>query len=396
MRYISLNNTSLSYFRSKTEISELSGSSTFRVNQGVISKKIKSDTFQVENDSALKNYLQFITTCNSHSLVVDYILKSVTTAISSLTDKKNPTQEEINRVDKMIEMTSQSNLYGAEFVTRLRLMYLEAVQKINRYQKKTPEKKTYYQLNKSKVKSKLFALFNLKISKKYIAFITVTFPEGTTDDSAFVVWNYFLTACRKRYQLTNYLWISERQKNGTIHYHMLTNNRLPTQQSNRALAIIINNQVNAGNMNWGNSSLLKYNGLDIDAIYSSKRHKKTGKLLNPTALRNWILQYVTKYVTKNSEKYSHLSWHCSHSVSQLFTAQIYEFSARQHIINQLPTLPELYEKFSTEFNITYMFKFVPIESLFDRIRIYNDMIMIEFEPQSKIYTNDLNFKSKIL
>lgn len=88
---------------------------------------------------------------------------------------------------------------------------------------------------------------------------------------------------------------------------MLTNNYMPILQINRAMGIIINNKVLSGAMSWGNSSLDRFNGVDVDSIYNSKRHKKTGKNMNPTEIRNWLSKYITKYVTKNSEKFTHLA-----------------------------------------------------------------------------------------
>jgi hypothetical protein len=151
--------------------------------------------------------------------------------------------------------------------------------------------------------------------------------------------------------------------------------------------------VSLGTMSWGLSSFEKYNGLDIDSIYGSKRHKKTGKTLQPSEVRNWIAQYVTKYVSKNNETFNQLAWHCSHSVSQLFTGQIYEFDNRLHVVNQLPTIAEMYEKYKSDFNITYMFKFVPIDSLFDKIRTYNDLISGYYTPNNRAFTKDLTHKS---
>jgi len=78
----------------------------------------------------------------------------------------------------------------------------------------------------------MFALMNLKCSRRFIAFYSVSFPEGTTDDQAFECWNLWLTRLRKTYNLLNYIWVTERQKNGTIHYHMLTNNYMPILQIN--------------------------------------------------------------------------------------------------------------------------------------------------------------------
>lgn len=393
MKYCSLNNTSLSYFTAKSGVSELSGSSAYNVHKGIISKKPKAAAKSIENTTAIQDYLLQIIETNQSDHVMKYALKSLASQLVYVKNNPNCEQKEIQRLDDLLLLSKKYFDLGAKYTIDYEILKHHITQLKSRYQTKPTKQATEYRLNKSKVKQKLFALFNLKHSKKFIAFITVSFPAGTSDNETLTCWNYFLTACRKRYELTNYLWIAERQKNGTIHYHMLTNNRLPVQNANKAMAIIINNRVKAGAMSWGNSSFEKYNGLDIDSVYGSKRHKKSGKTLQPSELRNWITQYVTKYVSKNNEVFNQLAWHCSHSVSQLFTAQIYDFNDRLHVVNQLPTLAHMYEKYKSDFNITYMFKFVPIDSLFDKIRIYNDLISGYYTPNNKAFTKDLTHKS---
>jgi hypothetical protein len=283
----------------------------------------------------------------------------------------------------------------------------DIAQSHSRYQTQRKIKKDDRQINKSKVRGKMYALFNLKASSKFIAFYSVSLPLNCSDDVAFELWNYWLTACRKRYNLTNYIWVTERQKNGTIHFHMLTNNWLPVQMVNRAMAIIIDNAVLRGRLSWGASSLDRYNGVDVDSIYNSKRHKKTGKTLNPVQLRNWITKYITKYVTKNNEKFHHLCWHCSRSLSALFTSTLFKVSDQREV---LPFLPDVYlynnksagydDRFyhyiESDFVKVYIFKFSPPPELFDKIKAFNDIIFEKHVVKHKIEFNSITYKTKSL
>jgi hypothetical protein len=291
--------------------------------------------------------------------------------------------------------------FGLDFPIKRQIVNLNIQQQNSRYTRITPTKRTDRQINKTKVRNKMYALFNLKSSRNFMAFYSVSFPAGTSDDICFKLWNYWLTACRKRFYLTNYVWVSERQKNGTLHYHMITNNWLPIQNINKIMAIQINNQVLAGCMSWGepqvkersvtiNGQTVKeqyktqpcmenYNGVDVDAIYGSKRHQKTGKYINPAQLRQWLSCYITKYVTKNSEKFTHLCWHCSRSVSLLFTSQLIEFEKRLPVTMLLPSDKNMYLNFKSDFNHTCVFKFIPSELLFNKIKYFNDLVNAEFE-----------------
>jgi len=311
MRYISLKNTSLTYFNTKGEISELSGSSKYSVWETEVQLKEVNKKPKIESTSAVTDFLQSIEDTETQHLIIkrmrknfeillDYCIKCAFNDI--------PERTQLDMINEALKLISYEG--EREFIRITKQKSLNQDQK-TQYYRQPREKTTDRKINKTKVKSKMYALFNLKCSRRFMAFYSVSFPIGTTDNQAFICWNYWLTQLRKRYDLTNYIWVTEKQKNGTIHFHMLTNNYMPILQINRIMAIIIHNQVHKGLQSWGESSLDRYNGVDVDSIYNSKRHRKTGKTLNPTELRNWIAKYVTKYVTKNNEKFEHLCWHCS-------------------------------------------------------------------------------------
>lgn len=396
MQYISLSNNSLTYFTSKGRLTELSGSSKYNVFDGEIVSKEKRQTGKIENRSCILDYTQNMIHDNMTEQAFERLIYLYNQQKQLCISHKYTSETENNALEYYEKLLSQFYKFGNEFPFKLSAIRQQIEQTKSRYQTVTRKKNDEKKINKSKVKGKMYALFNLKCSRKFMAFYSVSFPLGTNDDQAFECWNAWLTCLRKRFGLLNYIWVTERQKNGTLHYHMLTNNYMPILQINRAMAIIINNKVIENVMSWGGSSLDRYNGVDVDSIFNSKRHKKTGKILNPAELRNWLTKYITKYVTKNTEKFTHLCWHCSRTVSILFTTTIIDIRESKKVTDFLPRLRNLYMNFKSDFNNTWVFLFVPPDNLFEMIRMYNDWLFVEFEPQNNKIKSNINYKTTTL
>lgn len=393
MRYVSLKNTSLTYFTAKGQLSELSGSSKYNVWGGVIDTKEKRPKNKIENSTALTDFCKSIIDTNTYHEIKKRIEHNFEILLDRCIASNFPDSFDRENLERLNDSIKLLKIQGETNFVDFKHEIHKHKDKQSIYYKQKIIRSTEKRINKTKVKGKMYALFNLKCSRKFMAFYSVSFPIGTTDESAFTCWNYWLTQLRKRFELTNYIWVTERQKNGTLHYHMLTNNYLPILQVNRLMGIIINNQVEKGLMSWGGSSLEKFNGVDVDSIYNSKRHKKTGKIINPAQLRNWITAYVTKYVTKNNEKFTHLCWHCSRSISQLFTSTIELYESAQNITKHLPNDRKKYMHFKSDFNDVWVFLFVPVDFLFEKIRAYNDLIFKDFEPKNSIRKNNITFKT---
>jgi hypothetical protein len=166
------------------------------------------------------------------------------------------------------------------------------------------ERRKVYQVKKKEVRGKANAIFYTRAAKKCLNFVTISFPMNMNDDSIFKVFNVWLTRLRKVYRLDLYLWVSERQKNGTLHYHILIPQWLPIRMVNAYMAIAIDNELRKCPQDGVNYEKLKYNGVDL------KRCEGNLKKLS---------YYLTKYVSKNNETFNRLAWHCSRSVSNLFT-----------------------------------------------------------------------------
>jgi len=396
MQYISLNNSSLTYFTSKGSLTEMSGSSKYNVIDGQIVMKEKSPNGKIENRSAVLDHLQASLTAEMSDKIIMRMIYNYLVWWSKCKSEKFTNEKHLCALERIETILMQSTWGNNDYPIKRAITHQNILEQNSRYTRSKRIMKDKRTINRSKVKGKMFAMFNLKCSRKFIAFYSVSFPINTSDDQAFECLNYWLTKLRKTYNLKNYIWVTERQKNGTLHYHMLTNNYMPILQINRAMAIIINNKVLDGEMSWGNSSIDRFNGVDVDSIYNSKRHRKTGKNMNPAEIRNWLSKYITKYVTKNSEKFTHLCWHCSRTLSMLFTNQLFKIQESRKITDFLPKLRHLYINYKSDHNNTWIFKFVPPENIFERIRMYNDWLFVEFEPEKYIPKNHINYKTTTL
>lgn len=262
------------------------------------------------------------------------------------------------------------------------------------------QKKRTYSVNKKIVSRKLNAFFFSKMANKRFNFYTVSFPVATSDDSAFKLFNAVLTRLRKGYvlseiasvmldkystsksekwlftvrsllksnnfqQLNNYLWVAERQQNGTIHFHIVTSDIINVLVFNHFVAAYIFNSLSSkdNSINLSHLSQSKYNGVDV-----SKRKSGISSITD-------VRKYITKYVTKNKEKFSHYAWHCSRSISALFTSK--EFPVSEMLSKDFPINPNYKSDYYYESEY-YTFIFYPnidYESVFSNlISLNNDII----------------------
>lgn len=174
-----------------------------------------------------------------------------------------------------------------------------------------------YGVNYRKLKDKIYAYAALRKSAVFLAFYSISFPKSIPDSVAYRILNSLLTSLRTSLGLKSYIWVMERQKNGTVHYHLLTNDYMNVREVNRLTAVAIQNAVDKGECGWGRSSLTKYNGVDVKAIC------KKGTERNPIsrkAMVDRVARYISKYVSKDLKCSEHRVWHCSRLVSALFVS----------------------------------------------------------------------------
>lgn len=174
-------------------------------------------------------------------------------------------------------------------------------------------KKRYYTLKKTLVRQRLLTYILCQRGEKKLYFLTITFPPIVTDLKAYKYFNQWLTVLRQKQWIRDYLWIAERQKNGTIHYHMAISKRVPITNINRAMSVILANEVRKKQLDWNLQAAKRYNGVDLS------KNRKTGRVTNFAIKKGTksLANYLTKYVTKNNETFETYCWHCSRVFSNL-------------------------------------------------------------------------------
>jgi hypothetical protein len=141
-----------------------------------------------------------------------------------------------------------------------------------------------------------------------IKLFTFTFPESTPDDICRKILNITLTRWRKSIPKLAYLWVAERQKNGTLHYHLLTDRWIDVR--------MVNGWIQSSLRNLGScvpwkvaDQVTRYNGFDVAKREDGTKEKfYTGKGAE---------KYVIKYLTKTDLTSISQPWHCSRNISRL-------------------------------------------------------------------------------
>ena len=85
-------------------------------------------------------------------------------------------------------------------------------------------------------KKKTFEGPNGKTINFKLNFITLTLPDIQKHDDSSIVrtcLNNFLNVLRNKYKVVNYIWRAERQKNGNLHFHLITDKFIPWNEVRR-------------------------------------------------------------------------------------------------------------------------------------------------------------------
>jgi len=185
----------------------------------------------------------------------------------------------------------------------------------------------YYSVNKTQVSHRIRNFVNQMTSERKLYFWTITFPAGTSDDTAFICFNKWLTRVRKELNLNSYLWITERQDGKkledqsktatqTIHFHIAIHQRMCVQKANRYMRACLFTCIDKGEIEYSRQQAKSYNGVDIAKDRKTKRVINFAKNDKQKALTN----YLTKYLSKSNQSFQHLAWHCSRDYSNLITS----------------------------------------------------------------------------
>ncbi|WP_139218223.1 rolling circle replication-associated protein [Sunxiuqinia elliptica] len=225
------------------------------------------------------------------------------------------------------------------------------------------ENKKSYKLNKSKIKKKCHAFARLGKSRNFLAFYSISFPVGLTDEVAYKIFNTWLTRSRRNCGLKSYLWVAERQKNKTIHFHLLTNDFMPIKTVNGFMAAALLTEKKKGNKVLKEVETDKYNGVDVKKVGGNRRG---------------LISYLAKYISKNEVQFYRLPWHCSRDVSRLFTSYLMDDNEEDKFFDMLPRELDKYtEILEHDYFRATGFKFNPDSEVFEEIDDLNEMIYNE-------------------
>lgn len=218
-----------------------------------------------------------------------------------------------------------------------------------------------YQKPKTDLTRKIWLMFLMREIKR-LHFLTITFPIGTTDFCAHSMLNSVLTNLRKQGYMKTYIWVSERQENGTIHFHFFITQYTPASVIQSAISSALTTAYKNGISTYPPSKCANYQG-----FFFSKNKK--GKVQNLKTCkgdtRRRVTSYVTKYVTKDEEATElmpicHRRTGCSKDVSYLQRKQstfgIFNDGIDTHIKNH----SEIFGKKFTEIGRTiWVFTRIP-------------------------------------
>lgn len=269
--------------------------------------------------------------------------------------KKNPKYQMKKRIDEI----------NKEIEERTFSEKLEFESEQEPKKKENEEPKRIYKLtnSKSKVRKNCYAFSRLEKSKRFFAFYSISFPEGISDETGYKLFNTWLTRCRKKQNLKSYLWVAERQKNGTIHFHLLTNDYMKIRTVNGFMATSLTNEKKRGNEALKEVDTAIYNGVDVKKVKNGRKS---------------LIGYLTKYVTKNEIEFYRLPWHCSRDVSRLFTSINIPEEPNEESDKYFDRLPYSVEHYSEikegEYFRSAGFKFCPDESLYKELDGLNEII----------------------
>lgn len=251
-------------------------------------------------------------------------------------------------------------------------------QKLERLQQResivTKEKTRKYRLKKTKIRNKILNFFSLNASKKFCAFYSISFPHNISDEIGYRLLNTWLTRCRKECGLKSYLWVAERQKNGTLHFHLITNNYMNIRKVNNFMKEAIYTQWSKSEISTTEKNIKKYNGVDVDNLYYSKRAKNRKKRLPKIEAQRKLSYYLTKYISKNNTLSDRLPWHCSRDISALFTKINYYNADDCEIIDLVADNPDAVATYKADYFTMHFFMFIPDEHHFNDLVEANNLI----------------------
>ncbi|OGN89035.1 MAG: hypothetical protein A2Z74_07485 [Chloroflexi bacterium RBG_13_46_9] len=163
----------------------------------------------------------------------------------------------------------------------------------------------------------------------------------------------FLNSCRQKWQITNYIWRAEKQKNGNLHFHLITDKFIPWNElrnvwNRHQQRLQYVTRYREHQITWHDKGFRFRPELAKDWPLSKQRNAYEAGVVhdwnNPNStdvhsLRriNNVRAYFIKYMTKQSQSgnIDGRLWGCSSSLVNLKGARNYSYGALENEIHHL-------------------------------------------------------------
>jgi len=259
------------------------------------------------------------------------------------------------------------------FITPTSIQEVKQTEKsnFNKIPKRKPkEENEGYQINIQLVKKRIWLLFLMNNVSPNLYFLTISFPLNLDDDIGYKCFNSWLTNMRQKAGLKNYLWVAERQGNGTVHFHIFICEYLNIKRANKAMKSSLETQYKNNHLTkLQHESCKNYNGVHLSKGRNGKVQnlRKIKQKNQRKAIVNYLAKYVTKGEDKNDQLHKHLAWYCSRSFSKLK-------------MSYMITDEESAIKFISDGNIdlNYCFTDVPARKIYPYVSIPRGNIEFDF------------------
>jgi len=254
--------------------------------------------------------------------------------------------------------------------------------------------------------------FHGKAFKFQIAFITLTLPSTQIHSDNIIkaeCLNQMLIELRKKWHVKNYVWRSEKQINGNIHFHILVDKFIPWSELRDRWNRITNK---LGYVDRYRDQMCSFHngGFKVRADLLEKwEYKKQIKAYQAGKANDWnspnstdihslkavnnIKDYLIKYVTKNEQNKGLIGriWGCNQEMSDIKGAQIiadsYIKSAVSELLNKFK--PSVYSgEYFTSISINIsMLSDIEFKCLF---KAFSDYLIEKFDYHYQLFKSELN------
>ena len=183
-----------------------------------------------------------------------------------------------------------------------------------------------------------------KLFKFKVNFVTFTLPcpQGNVTDREIKkrCLDNWIKRARRKYKLNNYVWRAERQKNGNLHFHMITDTWIHYEKIRNDWNDLLNHfgYIDTFEQKHGHRNP---NSTDVHAVWKVKN----------------LSQYFIKYMTKGGEEKDQINgklWDCSKALKTKENCEFLLESEALATWNATTTDTQVQQKHDSNFSIAFL------------------------------------------